>query len=99
MPPWPTTRFFGSFVASRVTWHIASIGFAKGVTGGVSAGTLGAGGPLLVFPAGDAAVEAGDGGGLGEIQGLALGEPFDDVLQDHVYVAGLCQALGHCVLR
>ena len=29
MPPWPTTRAAGRPLASRATWHIASIGLAK----------------------------------------------------------------------
>src|SRR3990172_3090208 len=98
MPPWPTTRLFADDAGIDVQQLLAGHAGLAGDAGGDD-DALRAGGVLPVVAAGDAAVEAGDGGRLREVEGLALGQPFDDVLQDDVYVAGLGETLGDGAAR
>ena len=55
---------------------------------------VGPGGVRVVVRAGDPGVMADDRGRLGQVERLALREPFDDVDQDDVGQAGLGDTLG-----
>ena len=55
---------------------------------------VGAGRVRVVVGADDARIVPDDRGRLGEVEALALGQPLDDVDQDHVGEAGLGDALG-----